>query len=214
MQRSPSVFRAPAALVALLASACGSNGPSPKTDLKAVFYRTMPAAPAVTLTVQRQSGAAMTGAQVVVDTRSTFDGWMSVGTTRSSSLNGNGVATFALPDGTYPVSIAGTPNLVGRLNDSLAVSGATSRTFQTSQQAWTVTAPNNFKALHVQVYRTDGAGKALYSTSPNAPDPLVLDSNLTMASTASYTFNTELFKGSYRAPRRRPRRLRWWRART
>ena len=97
MQRSPSLSRALWALVALLASACGSNGNSPKTDLKAVFYRTMPAAPAVTLTVQRQNGAAMTGAQVIVDTRSTFFPGARVGK-RAEVAPGSGV-TGPVPAG-------------------------------------------------------------------------------------------------------------------
>ena len=202
VQRSPSILRAAAALAALVATACGSNGSSATTDLKAVFYKTMSNAPVVTFTLQRQNGAAIAASNVIsVDTTSTFKGWLSIGTARSVSTSASGVGSAALAAGTYPISISPNIALVGRLNDSLTISGDMARTYQTSQQNWTVSSAKPFKALHIDVYQTDATGKALYGTSPNSPDPLILSANigLTTNPTSSQTFNTELFKGTYRA---------------
>lgn len=202
IQRSPSILRAAAAVAALVATACGSNGQSAATDLKAVFYKTMSNAPVATFTLQRQNGSAIaTSNAVSVDTTSTFKGWMTIGSTRSLSTSANGVGSVALGNGTYPISINPNAALVGRFNDSLTVSGDTARTYQTSQQTWNVTSAKPFKALRIDVYQTDASGKALYSANPNAPDPLILSANITLTTnpTSTQSFNTELFKGSYRA---------------
>lgn len=202
IQRSPSILRAAAAVAALAATACGSNGQSAATNLKAVFYKTMSNAPVVTFTLQRQNGAAIATTNAVsVDTSSTFKGWMPIGGARSVSTSASGVGSVALTSGTYPISINPGAALVGRFNDSLTVSADTARTYQTSQQSWNVSSTKPFRALRIEVYQTDASGKALYGTSPTAPDPLILSANvaLTTNPTSSQPFNTELFKGTYRA---------------
>ena len=206
MSKSASIYRTAVAFAALAAAACGSNGLNPKTDLNAVFNKTISNAPVVTYTVQRSNGAAVSsGSAVNVDTTSTFNGWLTIGTTRNVSTNASGVGTAALPNGTYPVYVnanvggSGTFLGVGRLIDSISVSGDTARTYKTSLQTWTVTSPVNMKAVRVSIYQVDAGGKALYSTRQNAQDPLILSRSLSFANTTSTTFTSELFKGSYRA---------------
>ena len=191
-----------AALAALLA-ACGSNGPS--TDLKPAFFRTVSTAPVATLTLQRQNGAAMTQGTVAFDTRSTFDGWLQVGRGLTARANSSGVAAVAVTSGTYPMRIVSgvsqSTALVGELSDLLAIAQDTTKTYQTSQQTWTVTSPKAFGAVDVVVYQVDGNGKALYGTTLAPLNPVVLAASpqVTGGSATSITFSTELFKGSYRA---------------
>lgn len=190
--------------VALLLAACGSSNGS-TTNLKPVFFRTVAPAPVATLTMQRQNGAPMTQAKVTLDTHATFDGWLKVGRGTSVKANASGVAALALASGTWAMRISsGVPQstaLVGELSDSLSISADTNRTYQTSQQSWTVTSPVAVKALEVVIYQVDGSGKASYGTTDAPLDPVVLTANPAVpgGNATSVTFSTELFKGSFRA---------------
>ena len=189
-------------LLAALIAACGSSGPA---NLKPVFFRTVASAPVATFTLQRQNGAAMAQAAVVLDTHATFDGWMQVGRSTTAHANSSGVAAVSVTAGTYPLRVtSGVPQstaLVGDLMDSLAISQDVSRTYQTSQQTWTVTSPKAFSALKVTVYQVDGSGKAMYGTTTAPLAPVVLSAHPAApgGNATSMTFTTELFKGSYRA---------------
>jgi len=193
----------PPAAAALVVAACGSNGPS--TNLKPVFFRTVAPAPVATLTMQRQNGSPMTQAKVTFDTHATFDGWLKVGRGTTAKANASGVAALALTSGTWAMRIAsGVPQstaLVGELSDSLALSADTNRTYQTSQQSWTVSSPVAIKALGVVVYQVDGNGAAAYGTADSPLDPVVLTATPAVPgnNATSVTFSTELFKGSFRA---------------
>lgn len=200
LKRHPPLLCAAALLT--LVVACGSNGPS--TNLKSVMFRTMPLAPVATVTIQRQNGAGIANAQARFDTKQLFDGWLKVGQSTTATANANGVAALAMPSGSYPLRIdprvSQNTALVGRLNDTFAISADTNRTYQTSQQTWNVSAPVAFSALNVVIYQVDGNGKAMVGTHQSPLDPVVLSATVPNgANTTSVVFTTELFKGSYRA---------------
>jgi len=206
MTRNRSAFRAAAAILTLLAIACGSSS-GPSTNLRAVFFRTVTAAPVATLTMQRYNGLPLANSRVRIDSRPTFDSWVKVGRTATANANASGVATIALTAGTYPVvvdpNIAQATALVGTLNDSLAISADMNRTWQTSQQSWTVNSPAGkpFSNVDIVIYQVDGSGQAIFGTSVNPLDPVVLTASPTVpaGNASTITFTTELFKGSYRA---------------
>ena len=194
------IFRPAAFLCLLLAGACGNSGPT--TNLKPVFFRNVPTAPVVTLTMLRHDGITpLTRANVTFDARAMFDGWLKVGRTASASANASGVASIALTQGSYPMYINPQTANVGSFNDLLDISADTSRTYQTSQQSWTVTSPKAFSAIEIVVYQTDGNGRALVGTTSTSSYPMVLDITPAVAggNATTATFTTELFKGSYRA---------------
>ena len=203
MTRNTSALRAAAAICTLLAVACGSSGPT--TNLKSVFFRTVDPAPVATLTLQRQNGTPMDSSRVRFDTRPTFDGWLKVGRAVSASANSSGVAAIAVTAGTYPIRldprISQSTALVGALNDTLAISADTNRTWQTSQQNWTVSSPKPFSAVDVVIYQVDADGKALYAGPVDPLDPVVLAASPAVpgGTASSISFSTELFKGRYRA---------------
>jgi hypothetical protein len=191
-----------AALSAALA--CGHND-SQTTNLKPVFFRTVANAPVATFTLQRHDGSALTQGKVMLDTRPLFDGWLRVGRTTTANANGSGVAATALTAGTYPLTVtANVPPataLVGQLLDSMTIAQDTAKTYQTSQQSWTVTSPKAFSALQVLVYQVDGNGRAMVGDTSAPLDPLALSiaPPVTGGNATQVTFSTELFKGSYRA---------------
>lgn len=189
------------AVLLLALAACG--GDSGQTNLKAVFFRSLANAPVATFTLQRQNGAGMAQGRVVVDTHALFDGWRNVGSATSVNANSSGVAATALTAGTYPIEIvSGVGNgLVGNLLDSIAISADTARTYQTSQQNWTVTSPKAFSAIDVAIYQVDGNGRAMVGSASAPLNPLVLSARPAVPgnNATTMTFSTELFKGSYRA---------------
>jgi hypothetical protein len=204
MTRNASAFRfrAATAIGTLLAIACGSSSSGPNTNLKSVFFRTVTAAPVATLTVQQKNGTAFPRARVRIDTRPTFDSWIQVGRRVTANANAtSGVATVALTAGTYPILVDPQSAGVGTLNDTLAISADMNRTWQTSQQTWTVNSPKPFSAVTVTIYQLDAGGAALYGTTVNQLDPVVLTVSPTVpgGNASNITFTTELFKGSYRA---------------
>jgi hypothetical protein len=207
MMRNRFILRAVAAIFTLLATACGSSG-GPNTNLKSVFFRTVTQAPVATLNMKRADGTAMGTSRVRIDTHATFDNWIKVGRTVTVNSSTGGVATIAIPAGSYPIvvdpRIPQNTALVGTLNDTLAISANMTGTWQTSKQNWTVTSPTGkpFSAVVVQIYQVDAGGAALYGADTLNPlNPLVLTATPAVAggSQQSITFTTELFKGSYRA---------------
>lgn len=180
--------------------ACGKDS-GPQTNLKPVFFRTIANAPVATFTLNRQNGAAMDKARVTLDSRPTFDGWLKVGRATTAQASTSGVASVAMPAGTYPVTLSPNVAGVGSYLDSLAISGDVSRTYQTSQQNWTVTSPKAFAAIEIDVYQVDSDGRALIGTQAAPLQPLILVSQPAVpgGNATSMTFATELFKGSYRA---------------
>ena len=200
--RNSSRLRAASVLCAILA--CGHDS-SQVTNLKPVFFSSLSNAPVATFTLQRQNGAGIAGARVSLDTHALFDGWRRVGVSTSATANASGVAATALTAGTYPLQInpnvPGQNALVGSLLDSITISQDTGRTYQTSQQNWTITSPKAFSALEVDVYQVDASGRASIGTTAAPLNPRVLTARPQVpgGNATQVTFATELFKGSYRA---------------
>jgi hypothetical protein len=208
--RKHKLFLMLALALLTVVSACGGGGgggggapagPSVTGDLHAVFYRTLTNAPVQSVLLQRQNGSVIAGNAVTFDTRVDSTGNRLAGavTTRTTDA-ASGRADFALPTGTYPVVISaptGTFN-IGGLNDTVTVANGQT-TYQTSQQTWNVNTPNA-RTLNITIFQTDASGNLNRGKTLRPLDPRVLSTSLTTTlGKSSWTFTTELFKGTYRA---------------
>lgn len=168
-----------------------------------VFYRTLKVAPVVTVNLKRQNGDGIPiggagGTSMIFDTRVlTQDKRFGGVETALTAQNSPGLGAVALPAGEYPFEITGTA-LVGRFHSSLTVAADMQKTYQTSQQNWSITSTGQMSRVTVEVYQADASGKVDWGTEPRLHNPLVLSVTKTLAvPAATATVTTELFKGNY-----------------
>ncbi|WLT31001.1 hypothetical protein [Geothrix sp. PMB-07] len=177
--------------------------------LTTLFDTKLSAVPAVTFLLKKSDGTAL-GSSVKVDQRITVPGGYTVASTDSVADG----ATGHFRARTYPIRLVGdTSKNVGDHLESLTVSQDATLTYQASRQNWTVVlngyasspvSPASFTPLTsyaVDIYQCDSQGVVAWGpTQTGFEDPRVLTVTGTVAANANtVTFNTELFKGTYRA---------------
>lgn len=214
-----------AILLSIAIISCGGGGgdgggtTTTSSNLKAALYPTLNTAPVVSSTLLRQTAAGIANAKVnyVVDQTGVAGFNAAKITVASATSDVNGVASFAVPTGTYSAKLSSLPadavtgeNAEYYATETVTASGG--KSYQTDQYSVAITSPFPLASVQVSVYQTDSTGKVDWGSYTNAVDPvtgivasalrnpIVFDKTTTMVGTATTSTieNVELFKGYYR----------------
>jgi len=208
-----------AALVMAGCSGSDSGGGAASANLKGALYSTLNTAPVVSTTLQDQTGTGIAAANVsyTLDQNGVAGFDAAKITVASANSDVNGIASFAVPAGTYTAQLSGLPTdkFTGENAPYFAtesVSTSTGKTYKTDKYSVNITSPLPLASVQVSVYQTDAVGTVDWgnftkvvnpangSVTSSIRNPIVFSKTTTIGNTntTSTIENVELFKGNYR----------------